>query len=265
MMTTLAATVEEDGYPELQNTAVIPLWPFKASNIPTIQKISQFLGREALLGCSRCLLRGKRECDDCGKQTGRMSYFIKMKRLTSRSNVTIKNREKEWLKANKQNRSPRNCQEEWGAIFRISKTALLQPAKNSCRLQRSSAGLKHKKGGEEPFLRPGGEELSLRPSSKAVQEAMASLQAAGTVLCHDKVLAVNSANNQQLKSSFKDLLQDTVSQIKRSFENAADLQMKELKKLKFSEPRTFKCKANEYQYKFNLKLVETQRRQVFRS
>ena len=57
--------------------------------------------------------------------------------------------------------------------------------------------------------------------------------------------------------SFKALLQDTVSQIKRANEDAADLQMKEIKKLKHSEPHKFKRKANEDQHKFNLKLGET--------
>ena len=57
--------------------------------------------------------------------------------------------------------------------------------------------------------------------------------------------------------SFKALLQDTVGQIKRANEDAADLQMKEIKKLKHSEPHKFKRKANEDQCKFNLKLGET--------
>lgn len=33
--------------------------------------------------------------------------------------------------------------------------------------------------------------------------------------------------------------------------------MKEIKKLKFSEPHKFQRKVNEDQYKFNLKLTET--------
>jgi len=73
----------------------------------------------------------------------------------------------------------------------------------------------------------------------------------------DEVSDLITANNQQLMNSFKDLLQDTVGQIKRANEDAADSQMREIKKLKFSEPRKFKRKANEDQYKFNLKLAET--------
>ena len=64
-------------------------------------------------------------------------------------------------------------------------------------------------------------------------------------------------NNQQMMDSFKALLQDTVGQIKRANEEAADLQMKEIKKLKHSQPHKFKRKANEDQYKFDLKLGET--------
>ena len=73
----------------------------------------------------------------------------------------------------------------------------------------------------------------------------------------DEVSELITANNQQLMNSFKDLLQDTVGQIKRANEDAADSQMREIKKLKFSEPRKFKRKSNEDQYKFNLKLAET--------
>jgi hypothetical protein len=73
----------------------------------------------------------------------------------------------------------------------------------------------------------------------------------------DEVSDLITANNHQLMNSFKDLLQDTVGQIKRANEDAADSQMREIKKLKFSDPRKFKRKANEDQYKFNLKLAET--------
>ena len=64
-------------------------------------------------------------------------------------------------------------------------------------------------------------------------------------------------NNQQMMDSFKAMLQDTVGEIKQANEDASDLQMREIKKLKHSEPHKFKRKANEDQYKFNLKLGET--------
>ncbi|XP_068672001.1 uncharacterized protein [Montipora foliosa] len=65
----------------------------------------------------------------------------------------------------------------------------------------------------------------------------------------DEVSDLITSNNQQMMDSFKALLQDTVGQIKRANEDAADL--------KHSEPHKFKRKANEDQYKFNLKLGET--------
>jgi len=73
----------------------------------------------------------------------------------------------------------------------------------------------------------------------------------------DEVSHLIEVNNKALMNSFKDLLQDTVSQITRANEDAADLQMGKIKKLKHSEPHRFKRKANEDQYKFNLKLEET--------
>ena len=73
----------------------------------------------------------------------------------------------------------------------------------------------------------------------------------------DEVSDLITFNNQQMMDSFKALLQDTVGQIKRANEDAADLQMKEIKKLKHSEPHKFNRKVNEDQYKFNLKLGET--------
>ncbi|CAH3021519.1 unnamed protein product [Porites evermanni] len=48
--------------------------------------------------------------------------------------------------------------------------------------------------------------------------------------------------------SFKDLLTETVGHIKRANEYFAEQQMKEIKKLKYSEPRKFKKKANEDQF-----------------
>ena len=64
-------------------------------------------------------------------------------------------------------------------------------------------------------------------------------------------------NNDKLLDSFKGLLQQTFSQIKRSNEESAESQMKEIKRLKFNEPHKFKKKANEDQFKFNQKLSET--------
>ena len=56
--------------------------------------------------------------------------------------------------------------------------------------------------------------------------------------------------------SFKDLLAQTVGQIKPSNEDSAEQQMNEIKKLKYDEPPKFKKKANEDQFNFNRKLAE---------
>ena len=73
------------------------------------------------------------------------------------------------------------------------------------------------------------------------------------------------ANNDQLMASFKELLKDTARQIKRANETSKELQMKEIEELKFQEPHKFKSKANEDQYKLNLKTCGVLRqRQVHR-
>ena len=58
-------------------------------------------------------------------------------------------------------------------------------------------------------------------------------------------------------ASFKDLHKDTVGQIKRANEDSTELQMRQIKKLKFNEPHKFKRKATDDQHKFNSKLAET--------
>ena len=79
----------------------------------------------------------------------------------------------------------------------------------------------------------------------------------GMSIAKDKVSPLIEVNNEALMTSFKDLLQEILSQIKRANEDTADLQMREIKKLKHSEPHKFKRKAKEDQYKFNLKFEET--------
>ena len=73
----------------------------------------------------------------------------------------------------------------------------------------------------------------------------------------EDVEALIKANNDNLLASFKGLLEQTVSQIKRSNEESAESQMKEIKRLKFNESHKFKKKANEDQFNFNQKLSET--------
>ena len=77
------------------------------------------------------------------------------------------------------------------------------------------------------------------------------------LLRKEEVQELINANNGNLLDSFKGLLEQTVSQIKRSHQESAESQMKEIKRLKFNEPHKFKKKANEDQFKFNQKLSET--------
>ena len=58
-------------------------------------------------------------------------------------------------------------------------------------------------------------------------------------------------------SSFKDLLADTVSQIKRANGTTAEQKMTEIKKAKYKELHKFRRRANEGQDKLNWKLAET--------
>ena len=70
-----------------------------------------------------------------------------------------------------------------------------------------------------------------------------------------EVFDLIKANNDHLMASFKELLKDTARQIKRANDTSIEQQMREIKK--FQEPHKFRRKANEDQYKFNLKLSET--------
>ena len=64
-------------------------------------------------------------------------------------------------------------------------------------------------------------------------------------------------NNHTLLESMKALLDTSLLQLKRSSTENAETQLKEIKKLKYSEPHRFKKKANEDQYKFNSKLADS--------
>lgn len=50
------------------------------------------------------------------------------------------------------------------------------------------------------------------------------------------------------------LVADSAESVKRSSVEAADEQLREIKKLRREEPNYFKRKGNEVQYKFNSKL-----------
>ena len=64
-------------------------------------------------------------------------------------------------------------------------------------------------------------------------------------------------NNASLLKSMQTLLEGSVTQLKRSSDENADNQLKEIKKLKYSEPHRFKRKANEDQHKFNVKVLDS--------
>ena len=51
----------------------------------------------------------------------------------------------------------------------------------------------------------------------------------------DEVSDLIKANNDQLMTSFQELLKDTAGQAKRANKTSAEQQMKEIKKLKFQE------------------------------
>jgi len=61
----------------------------------------------------------------------------------------------------------------------------------------------------------------------------------------------------KLLDQISKLVVDSAESIKRSSVEAADDQLREIKKLRREEPRSFKRKGNEIQYKFNLELQDT--------
>ena len=58
--------------------------------------------------------------------------------------------------------------------------------------------------------------------------------------------------NQSLLASMKSMLDNSLADLKRSHADTADSHLKEIRKLKFDVPHSFKKKGNEDQYKFNL-------------
>ena len=62
--------------------------------------------------------------------------------------------------------------------------------------------------------------------------------------------------SENLLTSMKSLLDDSLNELERSHAYTADSQLKEIKKLKFHEPHRFKKRGNEDQYRFNLKVSD---------
>ena len=70
------------------------------------------------------------------------------------------------------------------------------------------------------------------------------------------VNAAITKNNETLLGSMKSILDSSLSDIKRANTDTADSHLREIKKLKFEEPRRFKKKANEDQFRLNSKLTD---------
>ena len=64
-------------------------------------------------------------------------------------------------------------------------------------------------------------------------------------------------NNKSLLDQFSKLVAESAEGIKRSSVDAADEQLREIKKMKREEPKSFKRRGNEVQYKFNAKLLDS--------
>ena len=64
-------------------------------------------------------------------------------------------------------------------------------------------------------------------------------------------------NNHQMLEAMQKMLDNSVSQLKRSASESAESQLQEIKKLKYNEPHKFKKRANEDQFKFNSKVIDT--------
>ena len=64
-------------------------------------------------------------------------------------------------------------------------------------------------------------------------------------------------NNKSLLDQFSKLVVESAEGIKRSSVDAADEQLREIKKMRREEPKSFKRRGNEVQYKFNAKLQDS--------
>ena len=64
-------------------------------------------------------------------------------------------------------------------------------------------------------------------------------------------------NNKALLDQISKLVADSADNVKRASVEAADDQLREIKKLRREEPKSFKRKGNELQYKFNAKLQDS--------
>ena len=99
--------------------------------------------------------------------------------------------------------------------------------------------------------------LSSRPQNQPRSSSQFMFIFPAMSVTKDEVSDLIKANNDKLIPFFKDLLSDTIQQIKRANDTKAEEHLTEIQKLKYNEPHKFKKRANEDQYKFNLKMAET--------
>ena len=64
-------------------------------------------------------------------------------------------------------------------------------------------------------------------------------------------------NNRSLMSEISTLITNSVESIKHSNSKAVEDQLREIKKIRGEEPKSFKRKGNEVQYKFNAKIQDS--------
>ena len=73
----------------------------------------------------------------------------------------------------------------------------------------------------------------------------------------DVIAKMIETNNQTMMKSMEQLFQKSIDELKRSHMDSSDAQIREIKKLKMKEPRRFKKKVNEDQFRFNAKIQDT--------
>ena len=73
----------------------------------------------------------------------------------------------------------------------------------------------------------------------------------------DVIAKMIETNNQTMMKSMEQLFQKSIEELKRSHMDLSGAQIREIKRLKMEEPRRFKKKANEDQFRFNTKIQDT--------
>ena len=72
----------------------------------------------------------------------------------------------------------------------------------------------------------------------------------------DAIARMIDANNQTMMTSMAQLFQNSIDELKRSYADSSDAQVREIKKIKTDAPMRFKKKANEDQFRFNVKIQD---------